>query len=53
MSSQADRRKGDRVKVMLLTDDADNKQKAENEGLHVATGMVIRMAYFDYCIYVV
>jgi hypothetical protein len=38
MSSQAGRRKGDRVKVILLTDDADSKQKAENEGLHVATG---------------
>ncbi|PNF38325.1 Exosome complex exonuclease RRP44 [Cryptotermes secundus] len=37
MSSQADRRKRDRVKVILLTDDVDSKQKAENEGLHVAT----------------
>jgi hypothetical protein len=38
MSSQANRRKGDRVKVILLTDDVDSKQRAENESLHVATG---------------
>jgi hypothetical protein len=53
MSSQADRRKRDRVKVILLTDDVDSKQKAENEGLRVATSMVIHMASFIYCIYVV
>jgi hypothetical protein len=39
MPSQADRRKGDRVRVIFLTDDAENKHKAENDGLQVATGM--------------
>jgi exosome complex exonuclease DIS3/RRP44 len=45
MSSQADRRKGDRVKVILLTDDVGSKQKAENEGLHVATGKGIHVLF--------
>jgi hypothetical protein len=40
MPSQADRRKGDRVRVILLTDDAENKRKAENDGLLVTTGML-------------
>ena len=40
MRSQADRRKRDRVRVILLTDDAENKHKAENDGLEVATGML-------------
>jgi len=37
MPSQVDRRKGDRVRVILLTDDAENKHKAENDGLKVVT----------------
>jgi len=40
MPSQADRRKGDRVRVIFLTDDVENKHKAENDGLEVATGML-------------
>jgi len=40
MRSQADRRKGHRVRVILLTDDAENKHKAESDGLEVATGMI-------------
>jgi hypothetical protein len=48
MPSQADRRKGDRVRVILLTDDAENKQKAENDGLLVATGMLFLTASFDH-----
>ena len=40
MQSQTDQRKRDRVRVILLTDDAENKHKAENDGLEVATGML-------------
>jgi hypothetical protein len=40
LPSQADRRKGDRVRVIFLTDDAESKHKAESDGLEVATGML-------------
>lgn len=46
MPSQANRRKGDHVRVILLTDDAENKQKAENDGLFVATGMLFLNIFF-------
>ncbi|KDR22892.1 hypothetical protein L798_14747, partial [Zootermopsis nevadensis] len=37
MPNKGDRKKKDYVRVILLTDDAENKQKAENDGLLVAT----------------
>lgn len=46
MPSQVDQRKRDRVRVILLTDDAENKQKAENDGLLVATGVLFLTAFF-------
>lgn len=40
MPNKGDRKKKDYVRVILLTDDAENKQKAENDGLLVATGVL-------------
>jgi exosome complex exonuclease DIS3/RRP44 len=46
MPSQVDRRKKDRVRVIFLTDDAENKSKAENDGLQVTTGMLFCVVSF-------